>query len=909
MAQGESVGDLVINLSADDAQFQERAAWVKKRLREIGESEDSTGEKVRQMSARQSAALKSLLESIDPAIRKTNQLDRQYAELVDHLNAGRLTQSQFSHFSGMLDDARRGMDSLGESTKSTTIVAEKALTGQARLAQRAGISVGQYTAAMRMLPAQMTDVATQLAGGQSPWLILLQQGGQVKDSFGGLRETITALGGVLSPLRLLVGGAAAGLATLAMTAMQADEENRSLYRALVMTGGASADASTKLWKLADDISIHTKTGTASAVDTLARLASTGRYTATQLQLVAETSQQWTHVMGDGADKIESAFSEIGKSPVQALASLNQQYNFLSVAQLKNIAHLEATKGKQAAVTAAMILFADTMKSRMQQVAGAATPVEGMWDNVKKWTKDAWSWVGEHTLGALNLITDVVAGTVEQVQLLLKQGDMLIAKFADSAYENTKKIPGMRLLFGDLSSDNKKFIAQTESEITALQKSIAERDAHIRQGEMGYVERVRSRRVETGPGQQDAVSDAAKKIEEARRKKDQPGANAGERAMDSAQADLMALRAQLKVLQQHAGMNDTISQQRKELWATEAKFQVLEESALHRKLSAQEKSLLSSKAQVLQLARQKALIGDQIAHQEHLNKLTDSMSALRARLLTRIAADKRNQSLSTRERQRLAERTQLEMDFTRGGGDKNDLTSKATQDYLRNLDLIDEKYRTLSASQEDWLAGASHSLQDWCDNASSLSQQAGQVMTQSLSGAVTGITDVLNGNKSSWRSWSVMVLKMIEKIIVQLMVARALKAAVDGMAGSSMKWMSSLGASLGGASAGSTSVLSGAASGMVASAPVVLALTGNSAAQSASSVVNSRAQQTVSSVAGSVKGVTLSPVFHFEVQADPKTGSGLTPQSAKALGTFVENKVLDVIHRNQRPGGALAGGQI
>lgn len=286
-----------------------------------------------------------------------------------------------------------------------------------------------------------------------------------------------------------------------------------------------------------------------------------------------------------------------------------------------------------------------------------------------------------------------------------------------------------------------------------------------------------------------------------------------------------------------------------------------------------------------------------------------MSALRARLLTRIAADKRNQSLSTRERQRLAERTQLEMDFTRGGGDKNDLTSKATQDYLRNLDLIDEKYRTLSASQEDWLAGASHSLQDWCDNASSLSQQAGQVMTQSLSGAVTGITDVLNGNKSSWRSWSVMVLKMIEKIIVQLMVARALKAAVDGMAGSSMKWMSSLGASLGGASAGSTSVLSGAASGMVASAPVVLALTGNSAAQSASSVVNSRAQQTVSSVAGSVKGVTLSPVFHFEVQADPKTGSGLTPQSAKALGTFVENKVLDVIHRNQRPGGALAGGQI
>ncbi|SUF71003.1 Prophage tail length tape measure protein [Salmonella enterica] len=69
-------------------------------------------------------------------------------------------------------------------------------------------------------------------------------------------------------------------------------------------------------------------GLLSAVDTLARLASTGRYTATQLQLVAETSQQWTHVMGDGADKIESAFSEIGKSPVQALASLNSSIIFV-----------------------------------------------------------------------------------------------------------------------------------------------------------------------------------------------------------------------------------------------------------------------------------------------------------------------------------------------------------------------------------------------------------------------------------------------------------------------------------------------------------------------------------------------------------------------------------------------------
>ncbi len=80
------------------------------------------------------------------------------------------------HFSGTESDAKKTAAVVEQSMNSTGVLA----------AQKAGISVGQYKAAMRMLPAQFTDVATQLAGGQSPWLILLQQGGQVKDSFGGM---------------------------------------------------------------------------------------------------------------------------------------------------------------------------------------------------------------------------------------------------------------------------------------------------------------------------------------------------------------------------------------------------------------------------------------------------------------------------------------------------------------------------------------------------------------------------------------------------------------------------------------------------------------------------------------------------------------------------------------------------
>lgn len=91
------------------------------------------------------------------------------------------------HFSGTESDA-----------KKTAAVVEQSMNRQALAAQKAGISVGQYKAAMRMLPAQFTDVATQLAGGQSPWLILLQQGGQVKDSFGGMIPMFRGLAGAIT---------------------------------------------------------------------------------------------------------------------------------------------------------------------------------------------------------------------------------------------------------------------------------------------------------------------------------------------------------------------------------------------------------------------------------------------------------------------------------------------------------------------------------------------------------------------------------------------------------------------------------------------------------------------------------------------------------------------------------------
>lgn len=97
-----------------------------------------------------------------------------------HFESGRINGAQFEHFNSILNQTRERLSGVAD-------VLPEALSRQELAARRAGISVGQYSAAMRTLPAQFTDIATQLAGGQSPFLILLQQGGQIKDQFGSVQ--------------------------------------------------------------------------------------------------------------------------------------------------------------------------------------------------------------------------------------------------------------------------------------------------------------------------------------------------------------------------------------------------------------------------------------------------------------------------------------------------------------------------------------------------------------------------------------------------------------------------------------------------------------------------------------------------------------------------------------------------
>lgn len=213
-----------------------------------------------QAAEKQSAALKNLLGSIDPTIRAFNSLDEQHAQLVAHFESGRINGAQFEHFNSILNQTRERLSGVAD-------VLPEALSRQELAARRAGISIGQYNQALRMLPAQFTDIATQLAGGQSPFLILLQQGGQIKDSFGGVGNTLKVFLSFLNPINAALGLSALAFGVLAVAVYKARQQIDEASKITTSSLGASGDAAERL--ALNMVAISDKTG--KAIDEVSKM--------------------------------------------------------------------------------------------------------------------------------------------------------------------------------------------------------------------------------------------------------------------------------------------------------------------------------------------------------------------------------------------------------------------------------------------------------------------------------------------------------------------------------------------------------------------------------------------------------------------------------------------------------------
>ncbi|EPH9592746.1 phage tail tape measure protein, partial [Escherichia coli] len=262
-----------------------------------------------------------------------------------------------------------------------------------------------------------------------------------------------------------------------------------------------------------------------------------------------------------------------------------------------------------------------------------------------------------------------------------------------------------------------------------------------------------------------MASAKKDYESTQKKPSGVKVSAGERQEDQAHAALLALETELRTLEKHAGANEKISQQRRDLWKAENQYVVLKEAATKRQLSGQEKSLLAHEKETLEYKRQLAELGDKVEHQKRLNELAQQAARFEQQQSAKQAAiSAKARGLTDRQAQRESEEQRLRDVY----GDNPQALAKATS-ALKNTWSAEEQLRG------SWMAGLKSGWGEWAESAMDSFSQVKSAATQTVDGIAQNMAAMLTGSEQNWRSFTRSVLSMMTEIL--------LKQAMVGIVGS------------------------------------------------------------------------------------------------------------------------------
>ncbi|EFD6517316.1 phage tail tape measure protein, partial [Escherichia coli] len=546
-------------------------------------------------------------------------------------------------FDEQMSRVRRHFSGLDTDVRKTASAVEQGLSRQALAAQKAGISVGQYKAAMRTLPAQFTDIATQLAGGQNPWLILLQQGGQVKDSFGGMIPMFRGLAGAITLPMVGVTSLAVATGALVYAWYQGDSTLSAFNKTLVLSGNQSGLTADRMLTLS-------RAGQAAGLtfnqarESLAALVNAGVRGGEQFDAINQSVARFASASGVEVDKVAEAFGKLTTDPTSGLIAMVRQFRNVTAEQIAYVAQLQRSGDEAGALQAANDIATKGFDEQTRRLKENMGTLETWADKTGKAFKSMWDAILD--IGRPESSADMLASAQKAFDEADKKWQWYqsrsqrrgkTASFRANLQGawNDRENARLGLAAATLQSDMEK-----AGELAARDR--AERDAsqlkYTGEAQKAYerlltpLEKYTACQEELNKALKDGkilradyntLMAAAKKDYESTLKKPKSSGvkvSAGERQEDQAHAALLALETELRTLEKHSGANEKISQQRRDLWKAENQYAVLKEAATKRQLSEQEKSLLAHKDETLEYKRQLAELGDKVEYQKRLNEL-------------------------------------------------------------------------------------------------------------------------------------------------------------------------------------------------------------------------------------------------------------------------------------------------
>ncbi|QYW02488.1 tape measure protein [Stenotrophomonas phage Silvanus] len=719
-----------------------------------------------------------------------------------------------------------------------------------------GLSVKQMEFAMRGVPAQITDIFVSLQGGQAPLTVLLQQGGQLKDMFGGIRPAAAALTSQLLKLitPLSVGGVV--LTALAVAAYKGSQETNQFEKALAKTGDTAGVTSSQLAMMAATIDNNTQSTQASASRAIAAVAGTGRIAAENFATVAEAADTMQRAVGTAIDDTVAEYVKIAKDPVKAITELNEAQHFLTFAVYEQIKSLQEQGKTQEAATLATNTYAEAQTRAAKRVEENLGYLEKAWKYVKIGASEAWDAMmgvgrpienaqrlqslmleNQRDLNALNRSRDPTSGFKLSAAQEKSLEDAVRARYdriKSINVEMTREVTeaekrSAKQQAEELAIQNDQLITSQATKAVQRKRAVeakgAEIDKAIKQarfaGDIKLAEQIESQR---------AAAIAAIEKKYADPKTSSAGANDAQRAAlqrfkDEAEIATSAIDANAKRTQA-AFQANTITAE--EYYAKMRQFAAEELAANEKSLQGQINYLNSSKDSIknrqkigeleADLAKLRARSAADVAvlneqEADGTKKRTQELEDYGHALLAAENAQRRNYEtqvqsigLGNQEAQRVAAITKLYTEQAdklfqlavlkkRNPGNANQYAEEEAMlraSTDRQVQIVNEGYANMDAARGNWMNGVTRAFANYRDETMNIAGQAEKFVGDITQGMEQMFSDLAISGKASVTDLTNSIIKQLIRLGTQKMIMWLMSMWGGPSAGASQGTMANFG---------------------------------------------------------------------------------------------------------------------
>lgn len=792
----ESLGQATVDLIANTGGFEAGMDRAARKMQSVSKE-----------AAYQGNQLEKLVGAIDPVTGALTRLDKQQQQLDAHFKAGRLPIEDYQKFTGILNAQKTATDAT--------------VTGFGKLDRQMaanGQTLKQYQNNLRNVPAQFTDIFVSLQGGQAPLTVLLQQGGQLKDMFGGVGSAAKALGGYVLGLVNPVSVAAAAIAAVGVAYYQGSKESTAYNAALAATGNFAGTSADSLASMAQEVSKTTGT-VGAAAEVLAQLAASGKIAVGSFDQIAIAALKTQSATGQAASEIVANFVKIAEDPLKAVIKLNEGMNFLTADTYTQIKAFQDQGDAASAAAVANTAYADALNGVSDKVVADLGYIEQAWKLVKDAAKGAYD--AALSVGRATPLDAQIAKAQELVDTLAKAKknafpgapsnalreeqaqkdltDLLVQRDEKARKESSGRIAAQQ------KSDALE-AAQYIDKINDQTQSKAEKRADERAKYLQAIDKLQAG-VANGTVQANDPRIAAENIAAGldaidEKYKDKKAArakayveDAGAKELDQAKQVYAVLQAQSLTIGAQDGTTQKLGTAAQELIKWEQQIADIKTkgtlTAAQKSLLADESAITAQKQQNASLEAQNALREKAVASAMKLvsleQQLNDELSNTKAGFDLQLAGI----GLGDEARKRLQDDIKIREDYQKKleqlnrdyrkikNPTEDDKANYDAQNALikgklaERLNIQQDYYNAEDAAQASWVNGALQGISNYLEQANNLASQTRSLVTNAIGGLEDVFVKLATEGKLSFKSLTDSIIADLARIAAKTLVVQPL----------------------------------------------------------------------------------------------------------------------------------------